>query len=295
MDFAPHKVDLHIHTTVSDGTDSPLMLLTKVRRMRMDVFSVTDHDAIGGCQEIVKSMQEGDPAFIQGAEFSARDSKGRYHILAYAYDFNAPSIIELAKLYHNNRMSKLDGRIAFLEQEYGFYFSQDEKDMLHSLSNPGKPHLGNLMTEHGYALDRNDAISNYINHYHGPELKLRPEEVITAILDAGGIPVLAHPIYGDGGQNLTEEQLRDRADRLGEMGLMGFECYYSGFNFFQQEMLIEIAREHGFYVSAGSDCHGMNKRISIGETGIIEDDQDAAANIRPLLEDAIGRIEARKS
>lgn len=294
MDFAPHKVDLHIHTTISDGTDTPLMLLTKVRRMHMDVFSVTDHDAIGGCLEIVKSLQEGDPAFIQGAEFSARDSKGRYHILAYAYDFEAPSIKDMAQKYHNNRMSKLDGRLAFLEEEYGFYFSKEEKDMLHSLSNPGKPHLGNLMTEHGYALDRNDAIANYINHYHGPELKMKPEEVIDAILEAGGISVLAHPIYGDGAQNLTEEQLRVRVQRLKEMGLMGVECYYSGFNFFQQEMMLKIASEYGLLVSAGSDCHGMNKRISIGETGIIEDDQDAAANIRPLLEEALGRIQVRR-
>ena len=86
------KIDLHIHTTISDGTDTPEELLPLVKEAGLDVFSVTDHDSVKASRIIPPLLKDGDPAFISGVEFSCKDEEGKYHILGYAYDPEAPSI-----------------------------------------------------------------------------------------------------------------------------------------------------------------------------------------------------------
>ena len=163
-------IDLHMHSTVSDGTNTPSEILSLVAGAGLDHFSLTDHDAIRGCAEICEQLdalsteeRERQPRFISGVEFSCKDEEGKYHILGYRYDLAAPSISAVVEQGHAYRMKKVQARLDFLKESFGFSFSEEDLAALFALDNPGKPHIGNLMVKYGYADSKDQAIHEYMN------------------------------------------------------------------------------------------------------------------------------------
>lgn len=262
------KIDLHMHTTVSDGTDSPEQIVARVREAGITLFSVTDHDAVKAGRIIPPLLAEGDPAFITGAEFSCRDGEGKYHILGYGYDPDAETMRELVETGHRLRIGKVRARLDFLKKEFGFSFPEEDLRRLFEQDNPGKPHIANLMVRLGYAENKDQAIREYINRIRFRNEYFRPEQAIGAILGGGGIPVLAHPSYGDGDQLVLGEEMDARLRRLMGFGLQGVEAFYSGFTPRLCREMLSFAERYGLYVTAGSDYHGQNKLIRLGDTGL---------------------------
>ena len=262
--------DLHMHTTISDGTDSPEMVLVRVKEAGIDLFSVTDHDAVRGCQTLLHLRRAEDPAFLPGVEFSCRDELGQYHILGYGYEPEAEAIHSVVDLGHSFRMNKVKARLDFLKTRFGFEFPEDELKTLLSMPNPGKPHIGNLMVKFGYAETKEQAIRSFINQLHFRSEYVRPEQAIRGILDSGGIPVLAHPSYGSGDQLILGEEMDRRIRRLMDFGLQGLEGFYSGFTAKLRSEILDFARKYELYVTAGSDYHGSNKLVRLGDTGLSE-------------------------
>ena len=270
--LSPRTIDLHIHTTVSDGSDTPEELLSRVREAGIDLFAVTDHDAVKGCALIQSIRTEEDPAFLTGAEFSCRDEEGKYHILGYGFDPDAEPVRELVENGHRLRIGKVRARLDFLKREFGFSFPQEELDALFALDNPGKPHIANMMVRRGYAQSKEQAIREYINGIRFRKEYVRPEEAIGGILGAGGIPVLAHPSYGDGDQLVLGEEMDLRLRHLMDLGLQGVEAFYSGFTPLLRREMLSFAERYDLYVTAGSDYHGKNKLVRLGDTGLGEPD-----------------------
>ena len=267
----PHpRIDLHMHTAVSDGTDTPAEILARVKEAGIAYFSVTDHDAIAACEQIRTLLRPDDPKFTFGAEFSCRDALGKYHILGYRYDPSSPAIRAVLDQGHAFRMKKLRDRLAFLRTEFGFVFSDADEQMLFSLSNPGKPHIAKLMTQYGYAQTIKQAFQNYLDRMDAHDDYVRPEDAIRGILGAGGIPVLAHPCYGDGDQLILGDALAARVERLIGFGLAGLEGFYSGFTAKLRDQVLGLAEAHGLYLTAGSDYHGTNKIVRLADTGLTE-------------------------
>ena len=266
----PHLIDLHLHSNVSDGTDSPAELLDHVREAGLGLFALTDHDGVKGCLDIRALLQPGDPFFLCGAEFSCRDEAGKYHILGYGFDPEAGPIRALVENAHSLRMQKLRARLDFLRDTFGFRFSEEELRELLSMDNPGKPHIANLMVRHGYAETKELAIHEFINRIHFRREFLSPQQAIGAILAAGGVPVLAHPSYGDGDQLILGEEMDARLQRLTGFGLQGVEAYYSGFTARLNREMLAFAARYGLYVTAGSDYHGKNKLVRLGDTGLAD-------------------------
>ena len=277
------KIDLHMHSRVSDGTDTPLELLGKVRDSGLEVFSLTDHDAIKGCAEIRSNIKTGDPRFITGAEFSCRDELGKYHILGYGFNAQSGAMPEFIESSHNTRMKKLEARLAFLKSEMGIGFPEEECRALLALDNPGKPHIANLMVRYGYAQSKEMAFQNVLNRLPVLTSYTRPEQAIEAILAGGGVPVLAHPAYGDGDQLILGNELEDRVRRLKEFGLMGLEAFYSGFTPQITNEVLDLADRHDLYVTAGSDYHGANKMIALGDIGM-QSPETRPARLKAFLE-----------
>lgn len=280
------KLDLHMHTTVSDGSDTPEEILGRVRDAGIDFFSVTDHDAVKGCRIIRENLKEGDPFFINGAEFSCKDKYGKYHILGFNYDDDSESIQGLVELGHTYRMTKVTARLDYIKEKFGFTFPQEEIDKLLSLDNPGKPHIGNLMVKYGYATDRRQAIREYIDGLRFKLEYVRPEEAIESILGAGGIPVLAHPSYGSGDQIIIGEEMEERLKRLIGFGLQGVEAFYSGFSERLTQEMLGFAQKYDLYVTAGSDYHGRNKLVVLGDTGCYDKNDVPEGLVRFI--DAVG-------
>ena len=160
----------------------------------------------------------------------------------------------------------------------------DEIDDLLSKDNPGKPHIANLMIGHGYANDIQDAIKNYINKKEFQNEHVRPEDAIKGILKSGGIPVLAHPTYGDGDDLILGEEMEKRLQHLMSFGLEGVEAFYSGFSPKIESECLAFADQFDLYITAGSDYHGGNKMIEIGWTNL-EDMAEAPPGLLRFLRD----------
>ena len=255
-----------MHSTVSDGTDTPSELLERIREADIDVFALTDHDAIKGCTMVRNLLKPCDPMFINGVEFSCRDEEGKYHILGYNYDPDNASILDVVELGHRYREKKLMARLEYIRKRFGFSFSEADVRNLRALDNPGKPHIGNLMVRYGYAPSKDVAIRKYLNQARFPNEYVRPEQAIQGILKSGGIPVLAHPAYGSGDELITGDQMKRRLDRLTGFGLQGVEAFYSTFTPELEREMLSFAEKYNLYVTAGSDYHGKNKPIALGET-----------------------------
>ena len=263
-----HISDLHMHSTCSDGTDTPNELIARVRDKGIPLFSLTDHDSISGCSMIRDSLQDQDPHFVAGVEFSCKDENGEYHILGYGYNLDSPHIKRLTVFSHQNRMKKVHMRIDYLKEKFGISFPENEISKLFSLDNPGKPHIGNLMVKYGFAPTKDLAIETFLNHMKLPSQHLAPDKAIIGILASGGIPVLAHPVFGSGKELITGDELVKRIERLMEYGLKGVESFYSGFSDEQTAEVLSIAGKHNLYVTAGSDYHGKNKKVPLGDNGM---------------------------
>ena len=273
------KIDLHMHSTCSDGTDTPEQLLENVRKAGITFFSVTDHDSVEAAGMMADIRSVNDP-FL-----SCKDEDGQYHILGYAIDPQARPIRNVVHKAHNIRMDKVAMRLRKLKEDFGITFPEEEVELLLAQPNPGKPHIGNLMVRYGYTESKEQAFREYLNDMRIPSGYVRPEEAIKAILDSGGVPVLAHPFYGSGDQLILGAEMEERLRKLIRFGLEGTEAYYSGFTEKLTRQMLALADAFGLYVTAGSDYHGTNKMVKLGETGL-EETTERPENLRRF----IGRI-----
>ena len=262
------KIDLHMHSTLSDGTDTPEQLLQKVIGAGIGVFSVTDHDGVKAGQILPALLLEGGPRFIPGVEFSCRDEGGKYHVLGYGFDPAGEAVNAVVERGHTIRMNKVMARLDALKAEHGFTFPQEEIDRLLALDNPGKPHIGNLMVKYGYAQSKEEAIEQVLNPIRTPKVFIRPEEAIAGILGSGGVPVLAHPFYGSGDELILGAEMEERLTRLVGFGLKGIEAFYSGFSEKMRQQALALADRFDLLVTAGSDYHGTNKMVALADTGL---------------------------
>lgn len=265
----PLRLDLHMHSTVSDGTDTPAEILARVKAIGLTHFALTDHDAVKGCTAVIDLLQSGDPTFICGAEFSCEDALGKYHILGYGYDLQATSILNLVHSCHEYRINKVQQRLDWLQRECGITFEEADRQALFALANPGKPHVANLLFQTGHTASTGEAFS-LLNRFKAEEKRIQPEVAIEAILAANGIPVLAHPSYGSGNELIVGEAMEARLVRLLGFGIKGVEAFYSGFSPMLQEALLALASRYDLYVTAGSDYHGTNKLVQLGDTNLPE-------------------------
>lgn len=256
-------IDLHMHSTASDGTDTPEQLLQKVRAAGLRIFSLTDHDAIDGCARL-DPLVPADMTFFRGVEFSCFTPAGKCHILGYQYQPDAPSMDRALEAGRALRLAKLTRRLDYLRTERGIVFSPAELDWLHSLSSPGKPHLAQLIVQQGKAADRTEAIHRYLDGIPGGDARIEAKLAIEAILGAGGVPVWAHPLGGEGETHLTPAAFAAQFAVLRDLGIQGIECCYSRYTAEEVAFLLDQAKAHGLLVSGGSDYHGTAKTIPLG-------------------------------
>ena len=270
-------IDLHIHTTASDGSDSPLQLLEKLRQAGIRVFSVTDHDTIDGVLALEGKIPEG-MTFLRGVEFTCLSPAGKCHILGYGYDPHHPALLEALEEGRRLRRQKMQGRLENLRIDHGIVLTEAELAQINSHSSPGKPHLGQVLLERGLAPDLDTAIHTYIRDLPGRD-RIEAAAAISAIEQAGGISVWAHPLGGEGEKRLTAEKFENQLNTLLSRGIRGMECWYSRYGMEEVRFLEETARRAGLIITGGSDYHGTAKKdLALGQlnTGGVAWEADAA-------------------
>ncbi|MCD8338111.1 MAG: PHP domain-containing protein [Lachnospiraceae bacterium] len=256
-------IDLHIHTEASDGSDSIPELLSKLKECGIHTFAVTDHDTIDGALEMEHVVWQG-ARYVKGVEFSCVSPFGKCHILGYGYNASDPQLLAALKEGAELRMAKLGQRLSYVQETYHIQFAQEELDWLYSLKSPGKPHIAELLLKRGIGKDRNDVIRNYIHGTKNEADRILAQTAISGILHAGGIPVWAHPLGGEGDELLSNEQFTVQLRSLIKSGIRGLECHYSRYSKEQVQFLREKAVRHHLLISGGSDYHGSRKNIALG-------------------------------
>ena len=254
------KVDLHMHTKVSDGTDTIPELLKKIQTLGITTFAVTDHDAIDGALEM-ECIVPAEIIFIKGVELSCKTDAAKCHILGYNYDPNHAAFRKFVEEANDVRMNKTERRWKYLTEELGFSFSEEEKAELFKKKSPGKPAFAELIQKHLPPVQPGETpIDIYKTYFKSlPGGRVDAIGAIKAIKAAGGIAVWAHPFGGVREKRLTEVQFRAQLELLCDAGIDGLECYYSEYTMEEVEALRCAADEKGLLISGGSDYHGTGK------------------------------------
>lgn len=263
------NVDLHIHTICSDGSDDVPTLISLLHDAGIRTFSITDHDTVFGVGEALE-MTPPDMRFIPGVEFSCRTEKKNCHILGYGFAPDSEEIRAMVRKVSEMRRAKLELRISYLMNDRGIDLTKEEIADLRGRKSAGKPHLAKLIIKRGLAPDIATAIREYLDPCPRAVIRIAADEAIAAILAAGGIPVWAHPLGGETDRRLTETEFDDQLDLLRSFGIRGLECHYSRYTAENTAFLLGRAERFGLLVSGGSDYHGANKTVKLGQLNVEE-------------------------
>ena len=248
-------VDLHIHSTASDGTDTPEEIAEKIAQYSgIKIFALTDHDTIAGIEKLPATFSD-TTFFINGVEFSCKISNDtKCHILAYFFNAANEEFQQLLCKGNELRRVQLNIRLKYLSNKYNIAFSESDISEICQSTIIGKPHIVNFVSDK-FGLDKEKLYKD-----------LRAT-VIKAIKESGGISVWAHPLGGEGEPLLSNEEFKSRLNELCRLGIQGLECFYSRYTNEQEDFLVQSARENNLLISGGSDYHGLNKTIKLGELG----------------------------
>lgn len=270
-------IDFHLHSTASDGSDTIPELLEKVQQANVHTFSVTDHDTMEGALEMDELVPD-TLHYIRGIEFSCITPHQKCHILGYNFNPKNSSFLDALELGIKLRQEKLHRRIAFFKEQFSFELTKEESDWLFSIKSPGKPHFGKLFVDRGLAPDIRTAIEQYVKKCPDGNDRIDASIAIQAILHAGGVPVWAHPLGGEGEKRLTREEFHVQLEALIASGIKGMECYYSRYEQDDIAFLVQQANANHLLISGGSDYHGKNKpNLHIGKLNAEDMDVDKDA------------------
>ncbi len=256
------RIDLHVHTTASDGTCTPTEVVRKAAGMGLAAIAVTDHDTVSGYAEAAKAGQELGIEIVPGLEISTR-YLGPVHILGYYVDPESPVLQEVSDWLVKDR-DKRNRRMAALMAADGLPVDYERMQERFGAV-IGRPHFAKLLVELGVAESVNDAFARFVERgqkYYCARNFLPIERAIRLIREAGGVPVLAHPFQ----YRLNDESLRDLIELCMKNGLLGMECRYSGYDEQKVDYLLALAREYALLPTGGSDFHGSVKpHIALGD------------------------------
>jgi predicted metal-dependent phosphoesterase TrpH len=257
------KIDLHIHSTASDGTLSPHEIVKLAIKLKLGAISITDHDTVDGSKEVLNSGVPDFLKFVTGIEISASPPSfyscpGSFHILGYALNIDDPILNSTLEVLQHSRKNRNPGIIERLKR-LGFDISLTEIVKEAGNCQLGRPHIAQVMVMKGFAQSIDEAFDNYLGKgrpAYIDKYRIECHRAIEVILNAGGIPVLAHPFLLN---PQSTRQLENLIVVLKEMGLKGIEVYYPEHSLSQTELYIALAKKFDLLMTGGTDFHGAIK------------------------------------
>lgn len=275
--------DLHLHSNNSDGSDTPHELLNKILDAHIEIFALTDHDTVAGISTM-KSTVPSNVKFIPGIELTSKTKGIKCHILGYNIDENNSKLLELIEKGKLLRKQKLETRIKYLKDVWGIELNKEEQNWLYARKSVVKTHVANVLVDRGLAKDNIEAMKKYLDGCKTGNTRFDGEEAINTIKISGGIPVWAHPLGGEGEKHLEKEEFLPRLKTMIDCGIQGLECYYSRYDDFEIEFLKDCANKNGLYITGGSDYHGTNKTVILGQLNVNNTSVDSKElNLKPII------------
>jgi predicted metal-dependent phosphoesterase TrpH len=249
------EIDLHLHSTASDGTCTPAQLVELAAAQGMKAIAITDHDTVSGYPELHEAGERLGIETVPGIEISTKYGVA-VHILGYYIDPHSPDLEPVLNWMVHDRDLRNEKMCALMAAD-GLPVSY--ADMQQRFGEViGRPHFAELLVELGLADSVKDAFARYVDKgqkYYVGRTILPIEDAVGAIVKAGGIAVLAHPFQ----YKLEDDKLRELIEYCLSLGLKGMECRYSGYGEDKVRCLEALADEYGLVKTGGSDFHGSNK------------------------------------
>ena len=255
------EIDLHVHTTASDGTCRPAEAVAIAAEAGLRAIAVTDHDTFHGYFEAAEAGRRLGVEVVPGIEISTKFRRS-VHILGYDIDLESPQMNEVLDWVVQDRDER-NKKMAALMAADGLPVSYEQmRERFGEVI--GRPHFARVLVELGLAGSVAEAFEKYVEkdrkYYVGRHF-LPIERSVELIREAGGVPVLAHPFQ----YRLDDAGLRELIEHCMDSGLMGMECRYTGYDADMVAYLLTLAEEYRLLPTGGSDFHGANKpRISLG-------------------------------
>lgn len=256
-------IDLHIHTTFSDGDKHPLEIAQMAKEGNLKAFAITDHDTVLGCNEL-RGYKNSDVQYIPGIELSAYVPKGRMHILGYDIDIDNQELRAVIENKRKNSVNSLLIMYTYLKDKHGIIIPDFEfENLTKKTGDVGRPDLALLLIKYGYVKDVDTAFNKYLIEAFDETRHLRKattkEECFSAIKSAGGYISLAHPIT----LKMEYQELKKELLYLKSLGLDAIEICHSNQNEDYRNMLRNLRDELHLLESGGSDYHGITVKPNI--------------------------------
>jgi predicted metal-dependent phosphoesterase TrpH len=257
-------IDLHTHTTASDGTDSPFALVKKALATGVTTLGITDHDSTAGWAEAITAIQP-QIQLVLGAEVSCLTTDGiSVHMLGLLFDGEDQQMQQMLSDSRDTRLPRMRKMVALLQAD-GFDISlEDVYQAAPDQATIGRPHLADALVAKKIVATRDDAFADLLHNeskYYVTHAAPTPADAIATIKRAGGVAVIAHPFASRRGQILTADTFQD----LVAAGLDGIEVHHRDQNATEQQVLTEIAGELHLVTTGASDYHGTGKLNAMAE------------------------------
>lgn len=247
------NIDLHIHSTASDGKLNPADIVRKSAERGLTIIALADHDSVDGIAPALTAAK----AFpqlkvIPGVEISTDVPKGEVHVLGYFVDYTDHKLKATLERMRHSRRERAYGMVTKLGK-LGIHIEWQRVQEIAGSGSIGRPHIAQAMLEKGHVTSVKEAFTKYISR-DGPAYvereKMTPQEAVELLLRANGLPVLAHP--------LTINDPETMVIKLKAADLVGIEAYYNGYTAGEISKLVSLANRYGLITTGGSDYHGLD-------------------------------------
>lgn len=257
------RIDLHTHSTASDGTTSPADVVREAAAAGLDVVALTDHDTTAGWDEGAGAAREAGIGLVRGTEVTCWGEGTTVHLLSYLHDPADPDLAGRLARSRGARLARARAMTDLLARDFALTWA-DVLAHTPEGATVGRPHLADALVTLAAARDRDDAFARIL--YSGGPYSVSydvptPEEAVALVLAAGGVPVLAHPAAGRRGSVLADEQIA----ALAQAGLAGLEVHHRDHDAAERARLLGLAHDFGLLVTGSSDYHGAGKLNRLGE------------------------------
>lgn len=258
------RIDLHAHSNVSDGTETPAVVMQAAAAAKLDVVALTDHDSTDGWAQASEAALLAGVAFVPGIEISCRTAEGiSVHLLSYLHDPAHPGLLEEITKAKDARLTRAEHMVTLLAEDYPLTWD----DVIHHVApgaTLGRPHIADALVAAGVVSDRSEAFSSiltsrsryFVQHY-APD----PAIAVELVRAAGGVPVFAHPVASARGRIVKEKTYQEMIDA----GLAGLEIEHRDNPEEGRRFLRGLAERHDLLVTGSSDYHGTGKPNLLGE------------------------------
>lgn len=252
-------IDLHVHSTCSDGTLSPTELVDYAIQKGLSAFALTDHDCVEGLDTILsyaKSLPNA-PEIIPGIELSTDENGQEVHMVGLFIDHHNPEFNQYLQEFIASRTTR-NKKMCHLLQEHGMNITYEELEAEFPGAVLTRAHYAKLLLKHGYVKSIKEAFERFLGDHcpcYVSREKITPVMAIDLIKKAGGLAILAHPIL----YHMSDARLDTLVQKLKEAGLTGIEAIYSTYSPAEERQIRKLAAKYDLLLSGGSDFHGENK------------------------------------